>query len=134
MLPKQLSYAERFSLAREVGFESIEAQTITDPHEAEEIKNAAESAKIRIHSVMNMAHWDNTLTSSDPVVVEKSMEGMRTSLRNAKLWGAETVLLVPGVVNPQTSYHQAWTRSQAQIRKLIPLAEELKVIIAVEEV
>jgi len=134
MLPKQLSYAERFALAREVGFESIEAQTITDPHEAEEIKKAAESAKIRIHSVMNMAHWDNPLTSSDPAVVEKSMEGMRTSLRNAKLWGAETVLLVPGVVNPQTSYHQAWTRSQAQIRKLIPLAEELKVIIAVEEV
>ena len=28
---------------------------------------------------------------------------MRTSLRNAKLWGAETVLLVPAVVNPETT-------------------------------
>jgi hexulose-6-phosphate isomerase len=44
------------------------------------------------------------------------------------------VLLVPAVVNPQTSYRDAWTRSQAQIRKLIPLAEELKVVIAIEEV
>ncbi len=59
---------------------------------------------------------------------------MRTSLHNAKLWGAETVLLVPGVVNPQTSYKEAWTRSQEQIKKLVPLAEELKVIIAIEEV
>jgi hexulose-6-phosphate isomerase len=62
------------------------------------------------------------------------MKGMETSLRNARFWGADTVLLVPAVVNPQTSYRDAWTRSQRQIRKLIPLAQELKVIIAVEEV
>jgi L-ribulose-5-phosphate 3-epimerase len=43
-------------------------------------------------------------------------------------------LLVPGVVNPQTSYREAWTRSQKQIRKLIPLAERLQVVIAIEEV
>jgi hexulose-6-phosphate isomerase len=59
---------------------------------------------------------------------------MRTSLRNAKLWGADTVLLVPAVVNPQVGYRDAWERSQQQIRKLIPDAEEAKVIIAVEEV
>jgi len=134
MLPKQLSYAERFKLVREVGFEAVEGQTVSDEHEAQEIKKAADDAKVRIHSVMNMAHWDNPLSSSDPGVVEKSLDGMRTSLRNAKLWGAETVLLVPAVVNPQTSYREAWTRSQKQIRKLIPLAEELKVIIAIEEV
>src|SRR5207249_8973423 len=65
---------------------------------------------------------------------EKSLSGMRTSLQNAKLWGADAVLLVPAVVNPQTSYRDAWTRSQAQVRKLLPLAEQLKVVIAIEEV
>ncbi len=134
MLPKQLSYAERFKLAREVGFEAVEAQTVSNEREAQEIKKAADDAKVRIHSVMNMAHWDYPLSSSDPAVVEKSLDGMRTSLRNAKLWGAETVLLVPAVVNPQTSYREAWARSQKQIRKLLPLAEELKVVIALEEV
>ena len=38
------------------------------------------------------------------------------------------------MVNPQTSYRDAWTRSQTQIRKLIPLAAELKTVIAIEEV
>ena len=38
-------------------------------------------------------------------MVQKSLDGMKTSLHNAKLWGAETVLLVPGVVNPDTRYH-----------------------------
>jgi L-ribulose-5-phosphate 3-epimerase len=134
MLPKQMSYADRFKLARAVGFEAVEAQTVKDQKEAEEIKKAADDAKIRIHSVMNMDHWEYPLTSSDPAVVEKSIAGMKTSLHNAKLWGAETVLLVPGVVNPQTSYRDAYTRSQKQIRRLLPLAAELKVIIAIEEV
>jgi len=83
---------------------------------------------------MNMDHWKYPLSSSDPAVVDRSLAGMRTSLHNAKLWGADAVLLVPAVVDPQTSYRDAWTRSQAQIRRLIPLAEELKVVIAIEEV
>ena len=134
MLPKQLSYADRFKMARDVGFEVVQAYTTPDQHEAEEIKKAADDAKIKIDSVMNMAHWEYPLSSSDPAVVEKSLDGMRTSLRNAKLWGSYSVLLVPAVVNPQTSYHDAWTRSQTQIRKLVPLAQESRVVIAVEEV
>jgi hexulose-6-phosphate isomerase len=134
MLPKTLSYTDRFKLAGDVGFEGVEGQTVEDPKESEEIKKASEDAKVPIHSVMNMAHWQYPLSSQDPAVVQKSLDGMKTSLHNAKLWGAETVLLVPAVVNADTSYHDAWTRSQKNIRTLIPLAEELKVIIAIEEV
>lgn len=134
MLPKQLSYADRFKLARDVGFEALQVNTTPDPKEAEEIKQAAASAGIRIDSVMNMDHWKWPLSSADPAVVEKSLGGMRTSLNNAKLWGAGYVLLVPAVVNAQTSYRDAWQRSQVQIKKLIPLAEQLGVVIALEEV
>lgn len=134
MLPKQMSYADRFKLAVDVGFEGIEAQTVTDPKEADQIKDASMKAKIPIHSVMNMAHWQHPLSSPNPDDVKKSLEGMETSLRNAKLWGAETVLLVPAVVRPDTTIPQAWQRSQPQIKKLIPLAKELGVVIAIEEV
>ncbi len=134
MLPSKLSYAERFKMARDVGFAVVQAPTTPDMHEAEEIKKAADAANVRIDSVMNMDHWKYPLSSSDAAVVAKSMEGMRTSLHNAKLWGSDAVLLVPAVVNAQTSYRDAWTRSQAEIRKLIPLAAELKVVIAIEEV
>jgi hexulose-6-phosphate isomerase len=135
MLPHDLSLADGMKLARDVGFEEIECQTVSDPKQAEAIKIAAGNAGIRIHSVMNMAHWDFPFNSSDPEIVKKGMEGMETSLRNAHFWGADTVLLVPAVVNPKFSYFEdAWTRSQQQIRKLLPLAEELKVAIAIEEV
>ena len=134
MLPSSISYTDRFKLARDVGFEVVQAPTTPDKHEAEEIKKAADAANIRIDSVMNMDHWKYPLSSSDSAVVAKSIEGMKTSLDNAKLWGSDAVLLVPAVVNPQTSYKDAWTRSQTEIRKLMPMAAELKVVIAIEEV
>ena len=134
MLPANLSVADRYKMAKDVGFEVVQAPTEPDERKAEEVKKAADAAGIRIDSVMNMDHWKYPLSSSDPAAVEKSLTGMRASLHNAKLWGSEVVLLVPAVVNPQTSYHDAWTRSQKQIRTLIPLAEQLKVVIGIEEV
>jgi hexulose-6-phosphate isomerase len=134
MLPKNMTYAERFQLARDVGFDEVECETRTDPREAEEIKKAAGDAKVPIHAVMNQAHWKNPLSSADPAVVAASIQGMQTSLENAHLWGAGAVLLVPAVVNAQTGYKDAWVRSQREIRKLIPLAEKLKVVIAIEDV
>jgi hexulose-6-phosphate isomerase len=134
MLPGKIPVLDRFQMARDAGFEAIECPTTPDAAAAEEILAASRKVQLPVHSVMNAEHWRSPLSSADPAVVEKSMEGMRISLRNAKLWGADTVLLVPAVVNPETSYAQAWERSQAQIRKLIPLAAELKVIIGIEEV
>ena len=134
MLPSKLSYADRFKLARDAGFDVVQAPTTSDQTEAEQLQHAASSSGVRIDSVMNMAHWDYPLSSSDPAVVEKSLNGMRTSLHNAKLWGSDAVLLVPAVVNAGVSYRDAWTRSQKQIRELLPLADELKVVIAIEEV
>ena len=134
MVPGNLPYADRFKLVRDAGFQVVQALTEPDQRKAEDMKTAADAATIRIDSVMNVDHWRYPLSSSDPTVVEKSLSGMRTSLQNAKLWGADAVLLVPAVVNPQTSYRDAWTRSQAQVRKLLPLAEQLKVVIAIEEV
>jgi hexulose-6-phosphate isomerase len=135
MLPKDLSYARRFAIAREAGFDAVEMQTIARAEEAAEVKDAAAGAGIRIHSVMNADHWRFPLSSGDADTVNRSVEGMETSLRNAALWGADTVLLVPAVVDATTSYKDAWERSQRVIRtRLIPLASQLKVTIAVEEV
>ena len=135
MLPKELSYAERFRVARDAGFDAIEMQTVVREDEAAEVRDAAKRTGLRIHSVMNMDHWRFPLSSSDPDVVSRSVAGMDTSLRNAALWSADAVLLVPAVVDQTTSYHDAWMRSQQVIReRLLPLARELKVIVAVEEV
>jgi len=135
MLPKELGYRERFQMALDVGFEGIEIGTIADPKVAEEIRDAAAKTGLKIHSVMNADHWKYPLSSADPEVVAKSVAGMETSLRNAKLWGADSVLLVPAVLDPKTSSTDAWTRSQKVVKeRILPLARELKVVIGMEEV
>lgn len=134
MLPKDLSPLEKFELAKECGFEEMECQTTEDPAQVEAILAASRKTGMRIHSVMNMEHWRSPLSSPNREVVEKSLKGMETSLRNAKAWGADTVLLVPAVVNAEVGYQQAWERSQREIRKLLPLAKELNVIIGIEDV
>ena len=128
-------FADRFAAAKTAGFEAIEMQTLTDAAEVEAARAASVSTGIAIHSVMNAEHWRSPLSSADRAVVDTSVAGMETSLRNAKAWGAGVVLLVPAVVDAQTSYQDAWTRSQRVIKeRLLPLAAELKVVIAVEEV
>jgi L-ribulose-5-phosphate 3-epimerase len=135
MLPKELSYAGRFALARAAGFDGIEMQTISSRDEAAEILAASKATGLQIHSVMNADHWRYPLSSSDAATVARSVAGMETSLANAKLWGADAVLLVPAVVDATTSYGDAWTRSQRVIReRLLPTARALGVVIAVEEV
>src|SRR5256886_14520157 len=134
MVPSNLGYADRFKLVRDTGFQVVQAITEPDEGTAEAMNQAADAASIHIDSIMNVDHWRYPLSASDPAVVEKSLAGMRTSLQNAKLWGSDAVLLVPAVVNPQTSYRDAWSRSQKEIRKLLRLAEELKIVIAIEEV
>ena len=59
---------------------------------------------------------------------------METTLRSAHAMGAETVLLVPAIVTETVGYGDAYKRSQENIRKLLPLAEEMRVVIAVENV
>ena len=134
MLPKTLTIVDRFALAKDCGFQSIECVTEDNVKIATEIKAASDKTGIPIHSVMNRDHWKYPLSSPDPAVVATSMKGMETSFQNAKLWGASTVLLVPAVVNAEVSYQQAWDRSVAQIRKLEPMARQMKIIIGVEEV
>jgi L-ribulose-5-phosphate 3-epimerase len=135
MLPEKLGYRERFQLALDAGFEGIEIGTITDAHVADEIKDASAKTGLKIHSVMNAAHWQYPLSSADPGVVNKSVAGMEASLRNAKLWGAGSVLLVPAVVDPATPYKEAWARSQKVIKeRILPLAGELRVVVGIEEV
>ena len=140
MLPKEMTVLERFRLIKEAGFHGVEIPTIEKPELIEELKSAVENTGIEIHSIMNQSHWENPFSSGDPEVIKKGMAGMKLSLQNAKELGAGAVLLVPGVVGQtndakgRVSYKDAYERSQKYIRELLPLAKELDVIIAVENV
>ena len=71
---------------------------------------------------------------SRPVGGGTNSKGAQTSIENAHFWGADTVLIVPGVVDASNSYADVYKRSRESIDKLLPFAEEHKIIIGIEEV
>ena len=133
MLPRQLSDADKFKLARKCGFEGIEGKPMKDLEAAARLGKLAGAAGVPIHSIV-YGGWGAPFSEPDPKVIEKGLAEMETALRSAKAMGADTVLLVPAVVNENVRYADAYKRSQEHIRKLLPLAEELRVVIAVENV
>ncbi|MBT4484384.1 MAG: sugar phosphate isomerase/epimerase [Candidatus Latescibacteria bacterium] len=134
MFPESLSIQNKFSLAKKIGLEGVEVPTIEEPERVGEFREAAEKNSIKIHSIMNMKHWRYPFSSSNVSDIKIGIKGMETSLRNAKTFGADAVLLVPAVVNAETSYRDAYERSQKHIKEILPLARELNIVIALENV
>jgi hexulose-6-phosphate isomerase len=133
MLPKNLSDADKFKLAKKCGFEGIEGSPMEDLDAASELGRLAKEAGTPIHSIV-YGGWQAPFSSPDPKVIEKGLAGMETALRSAKALGADTVLLVPANLNEDVGYGDAYKRSQKHIRTLLPLAGELEIVIAVENV
>src|SRR2546421_4001804 len=116
---------------KEAGFAGTEMMSHMDQ---DEVLRARDKTGLVIPSVCGTHHWGKPLSDPNPKVREEGLEALRQTLRDAKRYGATSVLLVPAVVNKDVSYADAYTRSQAEIRKAIPLAEELGVKIAIENV
>jgi len=127
----KMSVMDNFKMVRDAGFDGVEANSHMDNGEVLKARNAT---GLKIPSVYDSVHWSKTLSDPNAAVRELGLEGLKTALRDAKAYGATSVLLVPAVVNKQVSYADAYTRSQTEIRKALPLAEELGVKIAIENV
>jgi len=125
---------DKCKLAKDAGFQGVEIWTVDTDEESKSIKATADKYGLEIPSIMNSAHWQYPLSSPEPEVRKKSVEGMVKSLKSAAIVGADTVLLVPAVVNPQVCYEEAYETSQKEIKALAKIAEELKVYIAIENV
>jgi hexulose-6-phosphate isomerase len=122
---------EKMQAIKTAGFDGVEMMSHMD---VAEVLKAREATGLAIPSVCNTHHWSKPLSHPDPKIREEGLQGLKQCLRDAKAYGAKSVLLVPGTVSDQISYADAYTRSQAEIRKAIPLAEELGVKIAIENV
>lgn len=133
MIKEELSLADKFKLAKDLGFDGIELNTPSE-FKIPELLEAKASSEIELPSVVNKDHWSSPLSDPDPAVRKKCIESVAQSLREVKELGGDTVLVVPGVVNEKVSYEQAYITSQNSIRELIPHAEETGMQIGLENV
>lgn len=125
------SILEKFKALKTAGFDGVEPMSHMN---REEVLNALKETGLTAASVCCDTHWAKPLSHPDQKVRQVGREGLQRALQDAKHYGATSVLLVPGVVNKDVPYDDCFQRSVAEIRQVIPLAKDLGVKIAIENV
>jgi hexulose-6-phosphate isomerase len=119
---------EKFQAAKEAGFDGVEPPSHLNE---DELLHARDASGLAIASVSCGQH-SRPLSSPNPATRAAAVEGVKQAVRDAKRYGASSVLLVPGGVSGEISYADAWQRNQAGLREILPFAEDLGVKIAIE--
>lgn len=133
MVAGDASLVDKFKLVKACGYDGIEMDS-PNKFSRDEVLRARDEAELPIHGVVDSVHWSQTLSHPDPEVRAAGLAGLKTAIADSKAYGGSTVLLVPAVVNKDVSYADAYTRSQAEIKKAIPVAEEHGIRILFENV
>jgi hexulose-6-phosphate isomerase len=125
------SVLDKFKAVKAAGFDGVEPMSHMNQ---DEVVKALEESGLKAASVCCNTHWNKPLSHPDEKARQEGLEGLIIALRDAKRYGATSVLLVPGRVTKEVSYDDCFKRSVAEIKKAVPVAKELGVKIAVENV
>ncbi|MFM2170136.1 MAG: hypothetical protein RI957_365 [Verrucomicrobiota bacterium] len=125
--------AKSFAMLKELGYDGVELDAPGGQNKTEALA-ASKKTGLAVHGVVDSIHWRTRLSDPDETVRDKALQGLLTAMRESKAVGGTSALLVPAVVDDKTSHDQAWQRSIEQIRKALPLAEELQIHILIENV
>ena len=127
---KDLPLLEKFRMLKTAGFDGVEPPSHLNQ---DEVLKARDETGLTVCSVSCGVH-SRALSHPDPSKRTEAVEGVKQAVRDAKRYGASSVLVVPGVVSERISYADAFQRLQTESRKILPLAEELGVKLAFENV
>lgn len=132
-----------FKYSRDAGFDAVELNLSIDGigltmntsrEEAKQIRKMAEHYRLRLRSISTNLLWKFPLSHYDEKVREQGRKVIEKQIELAGYIGADTVLVVPGVVNEETSYLDCYRRSQDELRKVLPLAEKHNIHVGIENV
>jgi hexulose-6-phosphate isomerase len=128
------SVTDHFKMIQDAGFDGVELNRPDTAETIDDLLKAKQATGLQIANIICSTHWGKPLTHQDPAVREQGLRGLKLSIQEAGELGCPAVLLVPGVVNADVSYADAYPRSQEGIRAALPDAEKAKVKIAIENV
>lgn len=133
MVKEDLSILDKFKLLKDVGFDGVELETPNNLP-MKEVLQARDKTGLEIPGVVCGATWKSQLSHRDPAVRAEGVRLVKQSLNDCKQYGGTTVLVIPGVVGEETSYQDAYARSQEEVKKLFSEVEKTGIRIAFENV
>ena len=147
-VPGTFPLEEAFGMLNKAGFDGVELNMEEnkradgglalhyncDETELTAIKELAAKYNLKITSLVTGLLWAFPLTSGDAAVREKGKNAIKKMIDFAKFFGSDTILVVPGQVNAEVYYDEAYENALTALKELKPYAEENKVAIGVENV
>lgn len=133
MVKEDLSILDKFKLLKDLGFDGVELETPNNLP-MKEVLQARDKTGLEIPGVVCGATWKSQLSHRDPAVRAEGVRLVKQSLNDCKQYGGTTVLVIPGVVGEETSYQDAYVRSQEEVKKLFSEVEKTGIKIAFENV
>jgi hexulose-6-phosphate isomerase len=128
---KDASLTDRFKAVKAAGFGAIELNC--PGSNVDEVKQAIAESGLPVDGSVCAAHWGVRHTDPDAKVRADALENLLGALRETHAVGGHTVLLVVGK-GEDGPEEEIWKRSVENISKAVPLAAELGVAIAIENV
>ena len=140
---------ENLTLAKNAGFEGVELalngegelSLRSTEREIQDVRKQAEDLGLQLYSLSCGLCWDYRLSDDDPSMRQKAKDMIKKQLETAKILGADTVLVIPGVVNVEFSnpekkvaYDVVYERALEGLNELKTYAESLQVNIGLENV
>lgn len=121
----------KFRAAKEAGFDGVELSA--PGYDIAEVRQAIADSGLPVDGNVCASHWKIRHTSADDATRAQALEDLKQALRDTHAIGGHTVLLVvgKGEDGPES---EIWPRSIENIAKAVPLAAELGVAIAIENV
>ncbi len=125
------SLADQFIAVRKAGFEGIELNA--PGFKIPEVKAAMQISGLVVDGTVNADHWNMRHSDPDPEVRAAALQSAIEGLRATAAVGGDTMLLVPGH-GKDGSHVEVFERALANISKAVPVAQEVGVKIAIENV
>jgi L-ribulose-5-phosphate 3-epimerase len=121
---------DRCRMLAEEGFEGLDVATPSDVDVGELAEAAAETG-LDVANVLAARSLKSMLADADAEVRAHGREGLELSLRDAAALGATSVLL-PSLLPDGVDTATARENTVEELRRVVPLAEELDVRVAIE--
>lgn len=143
------SLKEKMKLAKDAGFKGIELDVSgdgpitldSDDAAVAKIGSMADEVGLTLSGLATGMYWEFNPASENPETRAKAKAVLEKQIRVASQLGIDAVLVVPGAVGAdfipgceELSYDLVWDRATAFVEAALPLAEEHKVDICIENV
>lgn len=135
-IEKGISREEEFRRLSSAGFDGVELNLDAplECSEIAEIKALEKKYGLNVLSVVSNQLWQYHLTSNDPENRAAAKDIVKMLVTTGAELGADSILVVPGQVNENVSYRDAYENALTSLTELKPFIAEHKINVCVENV